>query len=115
MLRFEVGEVARVRKNATQHASRGMAEPREAVYPRKFSASIHRARCTSVGTESVTAWTEVDDVGRQPFVVIKLGPVRLTQQFELELQDIAQRQTANGVSDQRLFDENVAHVPEASP
>ena len=76
--------------------------PRDCCLPaRKFSASKHRARWTTVETESATAWTEADDVGRQQFVVIELGPVRLTQQFELELQDVAQRQATNGVRDQR--------------
>jgi hypothetical protein len=62
-----------------------------------------------------TTRPEADDLVRHRFVVAELRPIRLTQQLQLEFQDVAQGQTAHGLRDQRLLRQNVLHVSQASP
>jgi hypothetical protein len=59
----------------------------------------------------LAAWSEADDVGRQRLRVLEVRPVRLAPQLKLKLQDVAQRQAANGVCDQRLTCENRGKRP----
>src|SRR5436305_12281730 len=73
-------------------------------------------RPAALTVDSLSAvWSETNDIGRQRLRLLEVRPLRLAQQFELELQDIAQRQAANGVCDQRLFGQHVVHVSETPP
>lgn len=58
---------------------------------------------------------ERNHVGRQRFGLHEFGPLRLTQQLELQLQEVAQREAAHGVRDGWLIGKNVLYVSDALP
>jgi len=64
---------------------------------------------------SATSRPEKNDVGRERFGLLEFRPLRLAQQLELQLQEVAQRKAAHGVRDSRLVGKNVVYVSDAMP
>jgi hypothetical protein len=64
---------------------------------------------------SVAAWTEGDNVRRQLFRLLEVGPVVLSQQLEGELELVVQRQRADRIRDGRLMRNHFLHVSQSAP
>ena len=63
----------------------------------------------------VVPWTEADNVRRQLFGPLEVGPVLLSQQFESELELVVQRKAVDRVRDGRSVRNHPLHIPQSPP